>query len=318
MHLAAPRARGLAAALDELAEAVEVALHAPLGQAQRAADGLDEAVGLVLHAHVHLGAVRAERLEAHLAGVALAGDRGPRDALVRHLVDDLGVPLGAAAADVRDPVQARVVELPHLLDALHELRELLELRPLVVGRAHGHVELTRLLDRRQAALLHPAGQVHGAADGGPDQDHGLHRRAATPLRAVVARQLRDRPQQPPGVLAAHVACDVRLRDDADELVPVDHRQAAHAMAGHGRDGVLQRVVCTDGHRLSFREFVHSGVREVASEGDRLRDQVAVGQHPLEAAVLAADRHGAEVVPGKLRAPPPRAWRPRPGTRVPWS
>jgi hypothetical protein len=38
-------------------------------------------------------------------------------------------------------VQVLVVDLGHLLDALHELRELLELRPLVVGRADWDIDL---------------------------------------------------------------------------------------------------------------------------------------------------------------------------------
>lgn len=35
-------------------------------------------------------------------------------------------------ADLSHPMQARVVELLHFLDTLHELRKLLELGPLVV------------------------------------------------------------------------------------------------------------------------------------------------------------------------------------------
>ena len=61
----------------------------------------------------------------------------PGDALVGVLLGDLGVPLLALAADLGDPVQVRVVDLLDLLDALHEARELLELRPLVVGGPTG-------------------------------------------------------------------------------------------------------------------------------------------------------------------------------------
>ena len=77
--------------------------------------------------------VRACFLEADDAAGVLAGDRLPRDAAVRLLVDDLRLPFGLLAGDRGRPVEKRVVELLHLVDALHEARELLELRPLVVG-----------------------------------------------------------------------------------------------------------------------------------------------------------------------------------------
>jgi hypothetical protein len=55
-------------------------------------------------------------------------------------------------ATVAPPVQMLVVELTHLVDVLHEARELLELRPLVVGGANRHLELDRLLDLRHRFL----------------------------------------------------------------------------------------------------------------------------------------------------------------------
>jgi hypothetical protein len=50
-------------------------------------------------------------------------------------------------------VQARVVQLAHFLDTLHELRELFELRPLVVGGRYRYIDFDRGLDdtRRRAA-----------------------------------------------------------------------------------------------------------------------------------------------------------------------
>jgi hypothetical protein len=46
----------------------------------------------------------------------------------------------------------RVVDLTNLLDALHELRELLELSPLVVHGGEGRVDVYRLLDRRDGSF----------------------------------------------------------------------------------------------------------------------------------------------------------------------
>jgi hypothetical protein len=65
-------------------------------------------------------------------------------------VRDLGIPLLFLARDLGAPVKVRVVELLDLLHALHEARELLELRPLVEGRAHRHVDLDRLRRRGHA------------------------------------------------------------------------------------------------------------------------------------------------------------------------
>src|ERR1700674_900210 len=50
-------------------------------------------------------------------------------------------------------MQASIAMLPHLLDALHEVREGLELRPLVVRRAHGDIDLDRLGDASHGVPL---------------------------------------------------------------------------------------------------------------------------------------------------------------------
>src|SRR4029079_11144921 len=49
--------------------------------------------------------------------------------------------------DRRDPVQPRVVPLLDVVDAVHEERELLELRPLVVRGGDRNLDLDRLVDR---------------------------------------------------------------------------------------------------------------------------------------------------------------------------
>jgi len=67
------------------------------------------------------------------------------------LLDDLGLPLLPLAADLGRPPDMTVVELPDIEDPRHELRELLELRPLVVCNRHRDAYLDRLLDRRHHA-----------------------------------------------------------------------------------------------------------------------------------------------------------------------
>src|SRR5215218_4498561 len=60
------------------------------------------------------------------------------------MLDDLGIPLVALAAELGDPVEPAIIRLPDFLHALHEARELLELRPLVIGGAARHLRLDRL------------------------------------------------------------------------------------------------------------------------------------------------------------------------------
>ncbi len=85
-------------------------------------------------------------MEGDGARVARSIGGAPCDPLVGKLFNDLGLPLPANAADFRDPVQVRVVDLGDRLDPFHERRELLELRPLVVRRSHGHVHLDGFFD----------------------------------------------------------------------------------------------------------------------------------------------------------------------------
>src|SRR5437763_401112 len=137
-----------AAPLDELLEALEVALDADLHDAERVGDVLDGALRIVVDLEHHACAVVVDPVKGHRARVPCAAAARPRDALVGALLDDLGVPFLFLAADDRAPVQALVVELMNFLHALHEARKLLELRPLVVDRPKRCIDLDGLLDSR--------------------------------------------------------------------------------------------------------------------------------------------------------------------------
>src|SRR5690606_15914676 len=142
---AAPGAGRLAALLDELLELLEVALDPPRDEAERVAGLLQDTLGLEVEPQRDeraAGAVGGEGDGARIVDATLAA---PGDPLVRLLLDDLGVPLDGLAADLRLPVQVGGVELLHSLDALHELREGLELRPLVVRGADRDVDADALL-----------------------------------------------------------------------------------------------------------------------------------------------------------------------------
>src|SRR5512144_1210129 len=146
--LAAPAAGRDVAALDELLEPLEVALHPALHDVPGVARLLHDALWLELQPQPDPGpgGVHRVREEHHHAVVLRAADRAPRDLLVRRLVDDLRIPLTGDAQDAGLPVQPLGVELPDLLDTLHELRKLLELGPLVVGDGDRDVDLDRLFD----------------------------------------------------------------------------------------------------------------------------------------------------------------------------
>jgi hypothetical protein len=82
----------------------------------------------------------AHIFEGHRARVGCARRGGPCDLAVGHLLDDPGFPLATHAGDLGDPFQPIVAELSDALDPIHELREILELGPLVIGRTYRHID----------------------------------------------------------------------------------------------------------------------------------------------------------------------------------
>src|SRR5262245_40902816 len=91
-------------------------------------------------------ALVAEPVEGDGPGVPRAAHAAPGHAHVWNLLRDLGLPLDRLASDFGLPEQAARVELVHGLDALHEAREFLELRPLVVGGRERDLDLDALPD----------------------------------------------------------------------------------------------------------------------------------------------------------------------------
>src|SRR5215211_502060 len=91
--LAPPRAALRPARLDQLLEALEVALHPPVGRAELVAELLLDALGHPVELHHHARAVLVELVEGHHAGVVLAVRVAPGDALLGRLLSDLRVPL---------------------------------------------------------------------------------------------------------------------------------------------------------------------------------------------------------------------------------
>jgi len=114
---------------------------------------LEQPLGEVLEDEQDPRQVVGEAVERHHAlDRALGAFRGPGDALVRHLLGDVGLPTARGLGDLHLPVAAGVVGLVHTDDALGEGAELLELRPLVVRLAHRDAHVDVLGDRHTLGL----------------------------------------------------------------------------------------------------------------------------------------------------------------------
>src|SRR5215213_6717099 len=146
MDLAAPGSGFRASPFDEGLELLQIGLDASTDKAELLSDVLDDPLRVVVDDRRHPGLVRPQRLEADDAGVLAAARATPGDMLIGDLIGDRGVPLLLFAGDRCLPVESRVVKLTHLLDAIHELLKLLELRPLVVSRTHWDVDVDRPLE----------------------------------------------------------------------------------------------------------------------------------------------------------------------------
>src|SRR4051812_18203305 len=158
VDLAAPTFAVAAFALDGLLELLEVAVDAALQEAEGIPRRLDRSFRLGIDAKRDLGLGRSHRVEQDSAGVlgtvgALPGDPG-----VRRLIGDLGLPLLLLAGDPRGPKQRPVIELLDRLHAVHELREILELGPLVVRDANRNGHRDRLFESGHNIFLQAAGR----------------------------------------------------------------------------------------------------------------------------------------------------------------
>src|SRR5215208_735717 len=176
-----------------------------------------------------------------------------------------------------------------------------------------------------AALATPARRARRVRDrGGPRLAHALLAQTLVLLvvldaRAVVLRHCltsvqiigrmrsdgfsplpggRDCFDQIAYLLLVDVGGEIRLADDADEVVPVDHRQPTDLVVGHRAQRLVDTVVGPDRDWLPLAEFARPRVGWVLAGGEHLYDDVAVGEHSLEPVVLAADRHRADVQLGE--------------------
>src|SRR5688572_7169096 len=107
-------------------------------EADEAADRLRHPLRLVVELQHYLRPRVVQLVEGDGAIRTVLVQRLPGDSVVWVLLGDLGVPLTRLTSDLGDPVKPRVGLLLDALDAVHELRKRLELRPLVVGGRNGN------------------------------------------------------------------------------------------------------------------------------------------------------------------------------------
>lgn len=89
--------------------------------------------------------------------------------------------------------------------------------------------------------------------------------------------------------------DVAERDDADELRgAIEHGQAADLIALHELHGFVDFLVFEDGNRAGRHGVANEGGFGIATVGDDLEDDVAVGEHADDLFVFEHG-HDADVV-----------------------
>src|SRR5215211_1243009 len=181
---ATPGARLLFLHLDIGLEAREVRSDRPLHVAHPASRLLDQRARLDVEGHLHAGELGGELVERHDPRVVQTLCHVPLDAIVGALVEDLGVELLRNAPDLRLERDVALVLLRDPLEAVHEARPLLELGPLVVGRAKRHRYVDRLLYRHSPTLADARRAGRRVAAARHETLPGLLRQAGCTARLV--------------------------------------------------------------------------------------------------------------------------------------
>ncbi len=108
VDLAAPRAGRVPATLHKFLKAFQVAFNLPADNAHLVADIFDDAFRIIVHPQSH-AAVIAPTLECDEAYIFCTGRTVSRNALVRDLLGDVGLPFLFLAANASAPEQVLVV-----------------------------------------------------------------------------------------------------------------------------------------------------------------------------------------------------------------
>src|ERR687887_1154748 len=149
--------------LDVGLEAGEVGLDRSLHEAQARGDLLNHPLRDEVHVDHDARELVVQLVEGDDACVGHAARRLPGDALVALALGDLALPAARAEPDLLVPGDL-VVLLLHVQDTVHEVRELLELRPALVHRPDRSGDVRVALDRQPARLLRAAAASASSAD----------------------------------------------------------------------------------------------------------------------------------------------------------
>jgi hypothetical protein len=131
---------------NERLEPLEIALGPVLNDVELVSYILHQTFRIVLQREIYPGLLAANVFERDGASIRGPFSGCPRDLLVRHLFQDLRLPLTTYTGDFGNPVQTLITELLDALDTLHELRKILKLRPLVVCGIYWNIYQHRFLD----------------------------------------------------------------------------------------------------------------------------------------------------------------------------
>src|SRR5262249_26315090 len=131
---------------DEVLEAVEIAVHPALHKPHLVTDVLDEIARLIVHRKAESAVVVVDLVEFDNAVVLHTGVALPGNDMVPLLPHNGGIPVKYPHANLRDPVEVGVIDLAYFFYAVHEFRERLKLRPLVVGGTHWHINIDMSFD----------------------------------------------------------------------------------------------------------------------------------------------------------------------------
>jgi hypothetical protein len=109
-------------------------------------------------------------------------------------------------------------------------------------------------------------------------------------------RLRDRLHDLAGLLLLLGERDVRLREDADEPLVLDDRQAAHLVTGHQPQRHVEVVVGCRGHGLARCDLTHGHRLRIHGLGHDTNRNVPVGDHAHQAPVLEHGQRSDVSVP----------------------
>src|SRR6188474_679198 len=114
------------------------------------------------------------------------------------------------------------------------------------------------------------------------------------LRSTVGWGFRDGLHEVTDLVVREVPGDIRLADDADQVVSVDDREPTYTVLAHRGERFLDRVIGPDRDGRAVRQVGYLRCAWVAVSRESADHDVTVGYHASQLAVVTTDRQGADV------------------------